>query len=322
MKIGESIKMTKYEASIFTEVFKGDDTFRIDYNLTENSVVFDVGGYLGNWSEKIIEKYNCFVYIFEPVEEYYHIINEKFKDNKKVKIYNFGFSDESNLANMSKLGEGSSQYLSSDQIENVDMTTLSSFFTNNDVPRIDLLKLNIEGDEYKVLNDIITNKLLPYIDDIQIQWHDFKLEWEEQKKSIIKELKKLFILTYSFDGVWENWQNTSLFKEKNYIDILKKNQKMFKVLYRDDVYLQKEIENLKRQLQELKEHTNTIQNECNQQLSLKNTEIDEIKNECNKKITILRTEIEDAINEKNKIEAVANTKISKLEEKIESLKQI
>ena len=31
----------------------GDKTYRLDYNLNENSVVFDLGGYEGQWASDI-----------------------------------------------------------------------------------------------------------------------------------------------------------------------------------------------------------------------------------------------------------------------------
>lgn len=40
---------------------KGDSTHRLNYDLDENSIVFDVGGYLGKWAELIYAKYGCWV---------------------------------------------------------------------------------------------------------------------------------------------------------------------------------------------------------------------------------------------------------------------
>ncbi|MBA7576805.1 hypothetical protein ES708_18647 [subsurface metagenome] len=35
---------------------KGDETLRLDYNLDKNSIVFDIGGYKGQWSSEIFSK--------------------------------------------------------------------------------------------------------------------------------------------------------------------------------------------------------------------------------------------------------------------------
>jgi hypothetical protein len=49
----------------------GDNTHRINYNLNQDSIVFDLGGYIGEWSDKIQRKYDSKVYIFEPVFKYF-----------------------------------------------------------------------------------------------------------------------------------------------------------------------------------------------------------------------------------------------------------
>ena len=37
---------------------EGDKTHRLNYNLNEGSFVIDLGGYIGEWSEQIYDKYN------------------------------------------------------------------------------------------------------------------------------------------------------------------------------------------------------------------------------------------------------------------------
>ena len=38
---------------------KGDQTLRLNYDLNEHSVVFDLGGYEGQWSADIFQRYQC-----------------------------------------------------------------------------------------------------------------------------------------------------------------------------------------------------------------------------------------------------------------------
>ena len=57
---------------------RGDYTHNVNCNLSENSIVFDVGGYAGSWAEQIYDKYNCTVYVFEPVKHFYNIIKDLF----------------------------------------------------------------------------------------------------------------------------------------------------------------------------------------------------------------------------------------------------
>ena len=42
---------------------KGDENLRLEYNLYEDSIVFDVGGYVGDFAEKISKKFGCKIYL-------------------------------------------------------------------------------------------------------------------------------------------------------------------------------------------------------------------------------------------------------------------
>lgn len=47
---------------------KGDSTLRLDYPLDAESIVLDVGGYKGDFTALIHEKFNCRVFVFEPLQ--------------------------------------------------------------------------------------------------------------------------------------------------------------------------------------------------------------------------------------------------------------
>ena len=73
---------------------RGDYTHNINYDLNENSIIIDLGGYTGVWAQQMIEKYNPFVYIVEPVTEFYDVLTKKFSNNSKVHSLNVGVSYE------------------------------------------------------------------------------------------------------------------------------------------------------------------------------------------------------------------------------------
>lgn len=56
---------------------KGDLTLRLDYEfLNPKSVVFDLGGYEGQWASDIFGKYGSKVFVFEPMLEYAKFIEK------------------------------------------------------------------------------------------------------------------------------------------------------------------------------------------------------------------------------------------------------
>src|SRR6266571_4135800 len=54
---------------------------RYAYPLTPESVVFDIGGYRGEWSAEIVRRYDPHIYIFEPVPRFAGELTRRFETN-------------------------------------------------------------------------------------------------------------------------------------------------------------------------------------------------------------------------------------------------
>ena len=54
------------------EFMSKDEKKLFDIELKPNSIIFDVGGYEGNFTERLLEKNpKSFFYIFEPIYQFY-----------------------------------------------------------------------------------------------------------------------------------------------------------------------------------------------------------------------------------------------------------
>ena len=73
---------TKTRSRFLWYLKDGDNTLSLDYPLTEDSIIFDVGAYKGVFTSKINKKYKSKIYAFEPLDNYYNFLVEKFKDDK------------------------------------------------------------------------------------------------------------------------------------------------------------------------------------------------------------------------------------------------
>ena len=185
---------------------KGDDELRYNYDLNSESIVFDLGGYHGEFAEKIYNKYQCNIYVFEPVEEFFNIIKEKFSSNSKVKVYNFGLSDKDEMMDISLEDNSSSIYLAKGKKERISLKSASNFIIDEGLTSIDLLKSNIEGGEFPVLQDLIKSNLVKNIKNIQVQFHSFISNSLKMREDIHFELNKTHHTTYNYYFVWENWE--------------------------------------------------------------------------------------------------------------------
>ena len=183
-----------------------EETLRLDYPLNENSLVFDIGGFNGGFAERMYEKYKCNILVFEPVLEYYKIIEEKFIDNPKIKVYNYGLSNKSKYIDFCVKGVGSSAYqIDNESHEKVKLYSITDFFKENSITKVDLMKINIEGGEFDLLPSMIENELLPMISDLQIQFHKFIKNSNLKRNDIVESLSKTHKLTFNYYFVWENW---------------------------------------------------------------------------------------------------------------------
>lgn len=186
---------------------KGDETLRLDYDLNSHSVVFDIGGYKGEFAAQMICKYDCTVYIFEPIPEFYKIIKNKFFRNKNVIPFCYGLSDKTASQKISLTDNSSSFFIEDSNSLTIQTKNIVEFIQENNIEKIDLAKINIEGAEYALLESIIHNNLIHKFKNIQVQFHDFIIDDAKNRMERIQSnLSKTHILTYQYPFIWENWK--------------------------------------------------------------------------------------------------------------------
>ena len=88
----------------------GDKTLRLDYALDENSIVFDIGGYEGQWASDIFSKYCCIIHVFEPVKQFSQNIMKRFEKNNKIITHNIGLAAEDATAKIKVASDSSSVF--------------------------------------------------------------------------------------------------------------------------------------------------------------------------------------------------------------------
>ena len=185
---------------------QGDKTLRLFYEeLDEESTVLDLGGYEGQWASDIYAMYRCRIHVFEPVDEFAENIRLRFVNNPDIFVYRFGLSDCNQVLMLSKDKDSSSVYkIGKSQIKIYTIKALD-FFEENKIELVDLMKINIEGAEYDLLDHLIITGLVKKIKNIQIQFHSFVPNANRRMKDIQECLSETHELTYQYRFVWENW---------------------------------------------------------------------------------------------------------------------
>lgn len=188
----------------------GDINLRFNYDLNQNSVVLDLGGYHGTFAENIYNKFNCNVYVFEPYEPFFDIINQKFKDNEKVRVFNYGIYDKTLDVKFNVIGDGSSivnfaeEKLNDQNFDIVKVKSFKDVYEDLNIDVIDLLKVNVEGSEYEILQHIFEEGYTRKIKNFQVQFHDTPNS-EQLLLKIRKEWSNTHKQDWNYEWVWENW---------------------------------------------------------------------------------------------------------------------
>lgn len=193
----------------------GDQTLRLDYDLSEDSIVFDLGGYVGDFAASIYEKFGCDIYLFEPAPAFFEQCEERFRDNPKIRCFNFGLSDRDGQFLLSDDDDGSS--LSAERNHKggvlVQVRRLATVVDELGIDQIDLLKVNIEGSEYQLLPHLFEDALVEKIIHLQVQFHGFVDHAAQKRELIEQKLRQTHNRTWCYPFVWENWTRTDELKE-------------------------------------------------------------------------------------------------------------
>ncbi len=186
--------------------------------LDKNSLVLDCGGYIGEFTDKIFEKYNCFIHIFEADEKLYADLEKKYEQNPNIypanvlisefhKSYNFYYRRNGQTSGSIFLSHPSVG-IDSKIMFGISLSHICEMYARN--KPIDLLKLDIEGAEIGVImNSFECFKLCK---QITVEFHEF-CNIGIKESDVTACISKLELLGFTF-------KNCSLQDKPKYFDCL------------------------------------------------------------------------------------------------------
>lgn len=183
----------------------GDYKLRLNYDLMPHSLVLDLGGYKGQWASDIYSRYCCKIIVFEPVKAFSEDIRKRFLRNPDISVQQFGLGKTSRWVAIGICNDGSSIFESSEKKENIKIIDVSDYITSKNITKIDLMKVNIEGGEYELLERLIETDLSRIISNIQVQFHNISKNSRSRMELIQARLSETHYMTYQYKFIWENW---------------------------------------------------------------------------------------------------------------------
>jgi FkbM family methyltransferase len=197
-KIGGKIKLQKYFEYLHSLSLIGmnygnggdfrtsGENFAIKYikskliSQNKEVVVFDVGANIGDYSINLLEafKNETFkIYSFEPSKHTYNELLKKVHNYKNIISFNFGFGEtnetlklfsNASLSHLASVYKRNLDHIGINMLalEEIKIKKIDDFCEENNIQKINFLKLDVEGHEYKCLlgaKKMIGNKKIDFI---------------------------------------------------------------------------------------------------------------------------------------------------------------
>lgn len=179
--------------------------------LGPDSVVFDVGAHNGDWAAHVTEKYGSTIVLFEPDPESLPSLAERFRGRDKLRILDYGLHARDAVLEMTLKGMGSSFYndpFPSSEVGKrvpVRLRDAAEVFKELGFSRIDLLKINIEGGEFDVLDRLIETAWMSRVRCLMVQFHEWIDDAHYRRFRIRHALRRTHEEEWNYDFIWEKW---------------------------------------------------------------------------------------------------------------------
>jgi FkbM family methyltransferase len=180
----------------------------VDAELDERSVVLDVGAYHGEWSETIATRYGATIYAFEPDPTSLPQAVARLAARRAVTVLDYGLGGTDRTAVLALAGPGSSIFASHAPLgtSSVRIRDAVAVLAELGLEHIDLLKVNIEGGEYDLLERLIGAGWLPRIRQVMVQFHEWHPKAYRRRRRIRSALRRTHREVWCYPWVWELWR--------------------------------------------------------------------------------------------------------------------
>jgi len=181
----------------FTHVWLIQEYRNDNFIIKKNDIIIDIGAHIGLFS--LLASTNCTkgkILSFEPVKDNFLLFEENIKLNNKenISVFNNAISSKNELVKiyLDNDESGHSLLSSGENYEQVNSKTLETIFVENNLEYCDLLKLDCEGAEYEIFENL-DSKYFKKIEKIVIEYHLA----DSQPQLLENLIKKLELFSYS-----------------------------------------------------------------------------------------------------------------------------
>ena len=171
--------------------------------LGPDGLVLDVGGYRGEFSAEACWRFGARCLVVEPVPSFAEGLREKFAGNGRVRVLEAALGAAEGTLDLGLAADGTSAFKQGAKTVSARQVDAAAL-VEKERP-IALLKLNIEGGEYEVLERLIGAGLLGAIPSVLVQFHDVAEDSKRRRDAIRAALAGSHGEVFSYPFVWERW---------------------------------------------------------------------------------------------------------------------
>lgn len=172
--------------------------------LSNRSVVLDFGGYIGEFTNEVHERFNCEIHVFEPVPTFFEALSSRFLEVPQVHLHNFAVGVGSGTLTLFLEGEATREVGEGESVECLMLSPEDACLTN--LAQIDLIAMNIEGGEYELIPALDAADLLARSDQILVQFHRVDANYSAKFDVCTQILSKTHTREWQYEYVWESWR--------------------------------------------------------------------------------------------------------------------
>jgi FkbM family methyltransferase len=176
---------------------QGERTLRLDYAMAPGDIVLDIGGFEGQWASDIFGTSLCTVHVFEPVPPLAEAIRRRFAGNPHMEVHAVAIGAADGTLQVAVDGE---------EMMEVPMRRFVDVVGKYGWQEIALMKVNVEGGEYELLEHVLDTGLISRIRHLQVKFHDFVPNAHKRMLALQARLRATHEMSYYFPFVWESWQ--------------------------------------------------------------------------------------------------------------------
>lgn len=172
----------------------------------------EVGSFDGLWARDVHQRYGSRILIFEPVESFCRKMRGSIPTvggggGRAVEILPYGLSDHDHEDFFYLQGQGTSfnRRLADAQQVKVQLRDGVKVLDELNITNVDLVKINIEGGEYDLLEHYIEYERLSVFKNLLIQFH--RIQGAEERLTTLRErMAETHELSWRYEGVFESWR--------------------------------------------------------------------------------------------------------------------